>query len=73
MNVNTIDGSIVLIANALETGMTEEVLVDVLVDVMSKLNYDSGEIFLIMSAAKLLYKDRAEAPKSKGSFKRVSK
>lgn len=69
MNVNTIDGSIVLIANALETGMTEEVLVDV----MSKLNYDSGEIFLIMSAAKLLYKDRAEAPKSKGSFKRVSK
>lgn len=68
MNVNTIDGAIVLIANALGTGMTE----DVLLGVMAKLNYDDGDIYLIMSAAKLLHKDRTEAVVAKPIFKRVT-
>lgn len=42
-----------------------------IVEELEKRNISSGDIFLIMQAAKLLYKDRTSTPPKKTSFKRV--
>lgn len=39
---------------------------------LEKRNIASDDIFLIMQAARLLYKDRTSAPQKKTSFKRVT-
>jgi len=52
-------------------GMQMEVPEDELVQMLKDYKVDDSDIFLIMKAAELLYKDRTQAPLKKTAFKRV--
>lgn len=67
MDAEVIDDNILLIVQNLELGVSEKEIIDV----YAEAGYEQGDIFLLLTAAKILYNDRKTAPKPKAVFRRV--
>lgn len=71
MDREVIDNNILLIAYQLGLGEDEYIDKEV-IDVYTDAGFEQDEIFLLLTAAKMLHQDRKNAPKPKSLFRRVS-
>lgn len=67
MDEAVIDDNIVLIAKNLANGVSEQDIIDV----FKEAKYQDDDIFLLLSAGKILCQDRKNTPPKQGVFRRV--
>lgn len=67
MDIEVIDDNILLIVKNLQLGVSDKDIIDV----YTEAGFGQDDIFLLLTAAKILYQARVSAPPAKAVFRRT--